>query len=254
MIIALGETIVITGATTAELELDAARARRVRARLPRDGGDVVALLRLRRRDRRSAGSRSRADRTLLARDGYTYLHVVLVAGIIVGAVGDELVIAHPTDVLPAEEVVAVVAGPASTCSGTSLFRLVMAGSLSGKRLAGAIACVAVGLIGLVVPALVLAALLVGVLRRGDRVRARGGAPPRCPPASVERSGSSRDCRSRRLEPAAPACGSTTSAARIGTTSDERSMPGRGLPLGSPARRRLPSERGPGVRDGHLPDE
>ena len=51
------------------------------------------------------------NRTLLARDGYTYLHVVLVAGIIVGAVGDELVIAHPTDVLPTAEVIVVVAGP-----------------------------------------------------------------------------------------------------------------------------------------------
>ena len=102
------------------------------------------------------------NRTLLARDGYTYLHVVLVAGIIVGAVGDELVIAHPTDVLPTAEVVVIAAGPAIYLLGHSLFRLVMAGSLSGKRLAGAVACVPVGLIGLVVPALVLAALLVGV--------------------------------------------------------------------------------------------
>ena len=103
------------------------------------------------------------NRTLLARDGYTYLHVVLVAGIILGAVGDELVIAHPTDVLPAEEVAVVVAGPAVYLLGHVLFRLVMAGSISWKRLAGAIACIAVGLVGLVVPALVLAALVVGVL-------------------------------------------------------------------------------------------
>ena len=33
--------------------------------------------------------------TQLARDAYTYLHVLMVAGIIVSAVGDELVIAHP---------------------------------------------------------------------------------------------------------------------------------------------------------------
>ena len=36
----------------------------------------------------------------------------MVAGVIVSAVGDELVIAHPTDVLPGAEVAAVVAGPA----------------------------------------------------------------------------------------------------------------------------------------------
>ena len=47
----------------------------------------------------------------LARDGYTYLHVVMVAGVIVAAVGDELVIAHPTEVLHGAELAAVVAGP-----------------------------------------------------------------------------------------------------------------------------------------------
>ena len=40
-----------------------------------------------------------ANRTQMARDAYTYLHVVIVAGIIVGAVGDELVIAHPGETL-----------------------------------------------------------------------------------------------------------------------------------------------------------
>ena len=49
-----------------------------------------------------------SDRTTLARNGYTYLHVVLVAGIIVSAVGDELVIQHPTETLPTAELVAVV--------------------------------------------------------------------------------------------------------------------------------------------------
>ena len=48
------------------------------------------------------------NRTLMARDAYTYLHVVMVAGIIVSAVGDELVIAHPTEVLHGAEIVAVV--------------------------------------------------------------------------------------------------------------------------------------------------
>ena len=82
-----------------------------------------------------------ADRTSLARDGYTYLHVVLVAGVILAAVGDELVIAHPTDVLPAAEIAVVVAGPAVYLLGHALFRLRMAGTVSWKRLLGAAACV-----------------------------------------------------------------------------------------------------------------
>ena len=103
------------------------------------------------------------NRTVLARDGYTYLHVVLIAGIIVWAVGDELVIAHPTDVLPAVEVVVLVSGPAIYLLGHVLFRLRMAGTLSWKRLAGALACVAVGGLGPVAPGLVLSGLLVAVL-------------------------------------------------------------------------------------------
>ena len=103
------------------------------------------------------------DSTKLARDGYTFLHVIIVAGIIVSAVGDELVIAHPRDTLPTPELVALVAGPAIYLLGHVLFRLRMAGSVSWRRLAGAIACVLVGLVGLTASALVVAALLVAVL-------------------------------------------------------------------------------------------
>ena len=85
-----------------------------------------------------------ADRTRLARDGYTYLHVVMVAGIIVAAVGDELVIAHPTEELPAAEVAAVVAGPALYLARARPLPPRMAGTRELKRLGGAIACLAVG--------------------------------------------------------------------------------------------------------------
>ena len=123
------------------------------------------------------------ETTKLARDGYTFLHVIIVAGIIVSAVGDELVIAHPRDTLPTPELVALVAGPAIYLLGHVLFRLRMAGSVSWRRSAGAIACVLVGVVGLTASALVVAALLVAVLAAviaseqvADRRRARRGDP------------------------------------------------------------------------------
>ena len=73
----------------------------------------------------------------MARDAYTYLHVVMVAGVIVAAVGDELVIAHPDEVLHGAELVAVCAGPAIYLLAQTLFRLRMAGTLSRKRLGSA---------------------------------------------------------------------------------------------------------------------
>ena len=104
-----------------------------------------------------------SNRTVLARDAYTYLHVVLVAGVILWAVGDELVIAHPTRVLPGRELITVIAGPLLYLLGHVLFRLRMTGSPSWKRLAGALACVTVGALGTAVAALLVQTLLVVVL-------------------------------------------------------------------------------------------
>jgi low temperature requirement protein LtrA len=162
MIIALGETIVITGVTTAELDLAATRIAAFSVAFLSTAAmwwlyfNYVARIAQRRLE-------LAADRTRLARDGYTYLHAVIVAGVILTAVGDELVIAHPADELPAEELAAVVGGPALYLLGHVLFRLRMAGSVSWKRLGGALACLAVGGVAPIVPGLVVAALLVAVL-------------------------------------------------------------------------------------------
>ena len=162
VIIALGESIVVTGATTSRLPLDTARLAAFAVAFLSTAAlwwlyfEYVAAIAERRLELTD-------DRTTLARDGYTYLHVVIVAGIIVSAVGDEIVILHPGDALSTPELVALVAGPAIYLLAHVLFRLRMAGSVSWKRLVGALACIGVGLVGVVAPALVVAALLVAVL-------------------------------------------------------------------------------------------
>lgn len=184
VIIALGESIVVTGATTSELSLGVARlaafaiAFLITAAFWWLYFSYVAAIAQRRLELAS-------DRTTLARDGYTFLHVLLVAGVIVSAVGDEIVIAHPTETLHTAELVAVVAGPVLYLLGHVLFRQVMAGSMSGKRVAGIVACVAVGFLGLVIPALAVAALLLLVLsaiivaehQAGRRRQQRGEPSP-----------------------------------------------------------------------------
>ena len=69
---------------------------------------------------------------------------MIVAGILLTAVGDELVIAHPTEELPDGELLAVVSGPALYLFSLVLLRLRLSGTLGGRRLAGAIACLAIG--------------------------------------------------------------------------------------------------------------
>ena len=136
VILALGESIVVTGATTRELELEPRALAAFAVAFLGTAAMWWLYFNLRRADRRSAGwswpptaRRWRATR-------YTYLHVVMVAGMIVSAVGDELVIAHPTEELHGAEVAAVVAGPAIYLLAHVLFRLRLAGTLSAKRLAG----------------------------------------------------------------------------------------------------------------------
>ncbi len=162
VIIALGESIVLIGATTAELELDAATTTAFAGAFL----GTAALWWLYFTSIAGLAERALArapDRTVLARDAYTYGHVLIIAGIILTAVGDELVIAHPRDQLPTAELVAVVAGPALYLLAQAGLRLRMTGGISGRRLTGALACAGVGIVGTAVPALVVGGLLVVVL-------------------------------------------------------------------------------------------
>jgi low temperature requirement protein LtrA len=184
IILALGESIVLIGATTSESDLTPATiVAFVMAFLT-----SAAIWWLYFTSVARLGEHYLAvseDRTTLARDGYTFLHVVFAAGIIVTAVGDELVIAHPTELLPPQEVTAVAAGPAIYLLALTLFGYRLTGALSKRKLFGALACVVVGFVGIFSPALVLSGLLIVVLVAvigsnyllASRSRARGEASP-----------------------------------------------------------------------------
>jgi low temperature requirement protein LtrA len=162
IILALGESIVITGGITSELELDVKTIIAfVMAFLA-----SAAIWWLYFTSVAALGEHylEVADhRTTLARDAYTYLHVVFVAGIILSAVGDELVIVHPTETLPPYEVAAVAAGPAVYLLAHTLFGYRLTGSWYRSKILGTLACVAAGFAGLFVPALVLGGALIVVL-------------------------------------------------------------------------------------------
>jgi low temperature requirement protein LtrA len=182
IILALGESIVLIGATTSESDLTPATiVAFIMAFLA-----SAAIWWLYFTSVARLGEHYLAvseDRTTLARDGYTFLHVVFAAGIIMTAVGDELVIAHPTEVLPPQEVTAVAAGPAIYLFALTLFGYRLTGTLSKRKLFGTLACVVVGFVGMFSPALVLAGLLIVVLVAvigsnyllASRSRARGEA-------------------------------------------------------------------------------
>jgi low temperature requirement protein LtrA len=162
VIIALGESIVVTGVTASSFEFDLGHGLAIAVAFLSSAAlwwlyfDYVATIAHRRLELSDDPGR-------LARDAYTYLHIPLIAGIIVSAVGDELVIAHPAEGLSGAELAAVAGGPALYLLGHVGFRWRMTGTPSIKRLVAAAACVAAGLLGIVLSALATAALVLAVL-------------------------------------------------------------------------------------------
>lgn len=134
IIIALGESLVVTGATasaeglTPTVVLCLVVAFAVTAALwwLYFGGPTESS---------RTAMRASDDPGRLARDGYTYLHLPLVAGIIATAVGDDLLIAEPHHALSGVGLAMVLGGPALYLLGLSLFQWRMTGRANPERLA-----------------------------------------------------------------------------------------------------------------------
>ncbi len=121
IIIALGESILVTGATFSTLAWTAATAL---AFLTAFIGSV-AMWWIYFNIGAERGSRliaSSADPGRLARLAYTYIHLLMVAGIIVSAVADELVLAHPGGHTGPATTLTVLGGPALYLAGNLLFK------------------------------------------------------------------------------------------------------------------------------------
>jgi low temperature requirement protein LtrA len=162
IIIALGESIVVTGATASGQHLTTDRWLSIALGFVLTAAlwwlyfDEVA--------QRSAADFEAAEdqRGRLGRDAYTYLHIPIVAGIIIAAVALELVIAHPDATLTGRQLAALAAGPMLYLAGHLAFRLRMTGTLAPKRIA-AIAATAVAVLATSSAPSLLSLTLVTVL-------------------------------------------------------------------------------------------
>ena len=128
VIIALGESVVVTGATFAELSWS---IETVSAFVSVLAGSI-AMWWIYFHKGAEAGSEeiSRSSEPgRLARLAYTYLHMPIVAGIIVSAVADELVLKHPHGHSDLKTVVSGIGGPLLFLFGTILFKYSFRGFL-----------------------------------------------------------------------------------------------------------------------------
>ena len=108
------------------------------------------------------------ERGRIGRDIYTYLHLPIVAGIVLVAVGDELVIAHPTDDLHDAGALVALGGPALFLGGLMACAARLGHAQSLPRAVAVVVLLAAvplagGADGLVVSALLTALLAVLVL-------------------------------------------------------------------------------------------
>ncbi len=120
VIIALGESILVTGATFSELPGSAADFLGFGVALV--GSIAMWWVYFDTGAERAAHRISQlTDPGRMARLAYTYLHLLIVAGIIVSAVADELVLLHPGHAEPMGGAV-LLGGPALYLAGTALFK------------------------------------------------------------------------------------------------------------------------------------
>src|SRR3954471_11886313 len=135
IIIALGESIVVTGATFADLAWTTATVGAFVSAFV----SSLAMWWIYFHKGAEAGSEliSKANEPgRLARLAYTYLHMPIVAGIILSAVADELVLQHPAGHSDLNMVLSAIGGPLLFLLGTILFKHTIRGWLQLSHGAG----------------------------------------------------------------------------------------------------------------------
>jgi low temperature requirement protein LtrA len=164
VIIALGESIVAIGvgasglAIGAGVVLAAVLGIALAAALWWAYFDLVMLVAGRRLSAAKGEERAR-----LARDAYSYLHLPIVAGIVLVALGIKKTLAHVGEPLGTIPAVALCGGVALYLVGHNAFRLREVGSVSVPRLVVTILCCALIPVAVSVPSLVTLAILAVLL-------------------------------------------------------------------------------------------
>ncbi|MHC4053982.1 low temperature requirement protein A [Bradyrhizobium sp. 25ACV] len=138
VIIALGEAVVVNGATFAELDWTVDNIMAFVSALV----GAIAMWWVYFHKGAEAGSErisKSAESGRLARLAYTYLHTPIIAGIILTAVSDELVLKHPTGHSDMRTVLSTIGGPLVFLIGTILFKHAIRGFLQLSHGVGIIA-------------------------------------------------------------------------------------------------------------------
>ena len=155
VIIALGESILVTGTTFGEIETSVAT---VAAFVVAFLGSVALwwLYFARAAEAAREVFAFSEDPGRIARSAYTYFHLPMIAGIIAVAAGDELVVAHPYYLGTPASIALTLGGTALFLAGHAFFKWTVFGELSFSRLVAIVALAVLIPVGFAIPALALA--------------------------------------------------------------------------------------------------
>jgi low temperature requirement protein LtrA len=162
IIIALGEAVVVDGATFAELTWTPENVMAFLAAL----AGSIAMWWIYFDKGAEAGSEmisKSSESGRVARLAYTYLHMPIVAGIVLSAVADELVLKHPGGHSDFRTVVSAVGGPLLFLVGTILFKHVIRNFLQLSHGVGIIALAVLAWFGSDLSPLLLSVLTTAIL-------------------------------------------------------------------------------------------
>jgi low temperature requirement protein LtrA len=180
IIIALGESILVTGTTFGEIEASAVT---VCAFVVTFLGSVALWWIYFARSAEAAREvfTSSEDPGRLGRSAYTYFHLPMVAGIIAVAAADELTVAHPGDPGTLASIALILGGTALFLAGHALFKWAVFGGLPWSHAVAVAALLALIPVGFAMPTLALsgaAGLIVVGLAVWDTLAFGHMHPPR----------------------------------------------------------------------------
>jgi low temperature requirement protein LtrA len=162
ILIALGESIVVIGATLTGKPVTAGN---VTAFVIAFAGSVALwwVYFDQSAEAAAAAIARSADPGRLGRSAYTWIHPVMVAGIIVSAAADQKVLNEPGVTARTATAWLILGGPALFLAGHAAFKLVVWRVLSWPRVAGIAVLALLGLVAKAIPELGLAACAAGVV-------------------------------------------------------------------------------------------
>jgi low temperature requirement protein LtrA len=185
VIIALGESILVTGTTFGKAEVSAAAVAAFGVAFLGSGALWWIYFVRSARNANETIAHSE-DPGRLARSAYTYFHLPMIAGIIAVAAADELTVSHPGDPGTIASVSLTLGGAALFVAGHGLFLWAVSDRVPWSRLVAVVALAALAPVGFAASALVLAgaaALIVVLLAISDSViHGRRGRPFRKVPS------------------------------------------------------------------------